>query len=67
VDGAPAPLWRANYAFQAVEVPEGKHDVLLTYKDKALRMGGIISLVSALVCVGGWMFLPGAAGRETAN
>jgi hypothetical protein len=65
VDGRAVPLWRANYAFQAVEVPPGKHDVLLVYKDKALRIGGLICLLSVLVCVGGWMFLPASPGRAT--
>ncbi len=54
VDGAPVPLWRANYAFQALQVPAGKHHILLIYKDKALRLGGAISLVSLLTCAGGW-------------
>jgi hypothetical protein len=54
VDGIAAPLWRANYAFQAVEVPAGKHRILLVYKDKALRLGGAISLAAVLLCAGGW-------------
>jgi hypothetical protein len=69
VDGTAVPLWRANYAFQAVEVPAGEHEVLLTYKDEALRIGGVISLFSALVCAVGWRFLPktkrAAAGIPT--
>jgi hypothetical protein len=27
VDGLPTRLWRANYAFQAVEVPAGRHEI----------------------------------------
>jgi hypothetical protein len=57
VDGIVVPLWRANYAFQAVEVPAGKHRILLMYKDKALRLGGAISLISILTCMGGWLCL----------
>ena len=55
VDGTAVPLWRANYAFQAVEVPAGKHRILLIYKDNALRCGGAISLASIGLCAGGWL------------
>jgi hypothetical protein len=62
VDGAPTTLWRANYAFQGVEVPAGRHRILLRYKDKALRWGGTISLGSVLLCAGAWLIL-----RKRAN
>jgi hypothetical protein len=39
VDGEPRELWRANYAFQALQVPAGKHQVLLTYQDRRLLAG----------------------------
>jgi MFS family permease len=57
VDGVAAPLWRANYAFQAVEAPAGKHHILLVYKDKALRAGGAISVASILTCGFGWLVM----------
>ena len=66
VDGVAVPLWRANYAFQAIEVPPGRHNILLAYKDRALLLGGILSSLSALACVGGWLFLS-AAGRTPPN
>jgi hypothetical protein len=59
IDGQPATLWRANYAFEAVEVPAGIHDVLLTYHDKSFLAGGIIAGVAALICVLGWLLCPG--------
>jgi len=34
VDGQPAPLLRANHAFQAVFIPSGRHGVRLEYKDR---------------------------------
>jgi hypothetical protein len=64
VDGAAVPLWRANYAFQAIEVPAGEHEVVLRYQDKALWIGGIVSLLAVLGCVGGWFFLPTVARAE---
>ncbi len=55
VDGKATALWRANYAFQAVEVPSGRHRILLTYKDHALRQGGLITVCAVLICIGGWV------------
>ena len=43
VDGSPVQVWRANYAFQALEVPAGQHEVAVVYEDSAFRMGGLIS------------------------
>jgi hypothetical protein len=57
VDGVATPLWRANYAFQAVAVPAGRHHILLQYKDNALRWGGAISLASLLICAGGLLMM----------
>jgi hypothetical protein len=39
VDGERTKVWRANYAFQAVEVPAGNHRVELKYQDGAFRAG----------------------------
>ena len=44
VDGAPTPLLRANVAFQAVQIPAGKHTVHLFYRDRAFEIGAGISL-----------------------
>ena len=55
VDGKPARLLRANYAFQAVEVPAGKRHVRLVYEDHALRAGAFISGLGLLGCAGLWV------------
>jgi uncharacterized membrane protein YfhO len=44
VDGQPAPLLRANHAFQAVPVPSGRHGVRIVYSDRSLKIGAAISL-----------------------
>jgi len=44
IDGRPAPLLRANLAFQAVTIPAGTHAVHLYYQDRAFTLGAIISL-----------------------
>ena len=53
VDGTPAPLWRANYAYQALEVPPGRHEVRLEYVDWAFRAGAGISVGALLLCLVG--------------
>jgi hypothetical protein len=50
VDGQPTRLWRANYAFQALEVPAGLHQVKLVYEDRRFYLGVIISLTTLAGC-----------------
>jgi len=54
VDGRPTPLYRANYAFQALEVPSGRHRVSLVYEDRLFLWGASLSAVSMLWCGGFW-------------
>jgi hypothetical protein len=51
VDGRPVPLWRADYAFQAVEVPAGKHEVTLEYEDRMFHIGAFLAAWAALLCL----------------
>ncbi len=46
LDGQPAPLLRANYAFQALHVPAGAHTVRLTYAAPDLLWGSGVSLAA---------------------
>jgi hypothetical protein len=50
VDGARVPLLRANHAFQALEVPAGRHRVELVYEDKMFHAGCLISIAACLGC-----------------
>jgi hypothetical protein len=61
VDGNPVPLWRANYAFQALEIPKGKHLVELRYREPLLGMGAAITGISLGVCLA--LFLLGSRGK----
>ena len=54
VDGRPAPIWRANYAFQALEVPAGRHKIQLVYEDQRLLAGAVLSGLGLLVCAALW-------------
>ncbi|MEW6161332.1 MAG: YfhO family protein, partial [Verrucomicrobiota bacterium] len=55
VGGQPSPLHRANYAFQCLEIPPGKHQVRLQYTDRSFRLGLAISILALLACGIGWM------------
>jgi hypothetical protein len=50
IDGRPAPLLRANVAFQAVQVPAGTHRVHLFYRDRAFEIGAAISVCMWVNC-----------------
>ena len=54
VDGQGRSLWRANHAFQAVEIPAGRHHVTLRYQDAAFRAGAILSLAALVVSLLLW-------------
>jgi hypothetical protein len=59
VDGRPVPLWRANHAFQALQVPAGQHEVTLRYVDGMFRLGATISAATLLGCLIGLLIKPG--------
>ncbi len=46
VNGRAVPLFRANHAFQAIEVPEGHNAVTLLYRDWYLYAGTFISVLT---------------------
>jgi hypothetical protein len=50
VDGRPAPILAANYAFRAVEVPAGSHVVRLRYRAPGFLPGLLISAGGVIVC-----------------
>ncbi|HEX7118730.1 MAG TPA: YfhO family protein [Longimicrobiales bacterium] len=50
VDGAPAPVLRANHTFRAVVVPPGEHSVVFRFEPRPLRAGFLITM-------GTWLLL----------
>ena len=48
VDGAPAPLMRANALFRAVHLTAGEHVVTFTYRPRKLYLGAGITALTAL-------------------
>ncbi|HXB60526.1 MAG TPA: YfhO family protein, partial [Candidatus Acidoferrales bacterium] len=57
VDGSNVPLFRANYAFQAIAIPQGKHNIRLIYRDRAFEIGAVISIATWLGCLLGCLKL----------
>lgn len=55
IEGRPTRLLRANHAFQAVEAPAGHSLIVLQYRDGRFLLGAIISALSFVGCVVGWM------------
>jgi len=55
VDDRPVHLWPANYAFQALEMPAGRHQVRLVYEDRALHLGIGVSFAALLACGIAWV------------
>jgi hypothetical protein len=51
IDGQPAKLLRANFAFQAVEVPEGTHHLHFFYEDRPFEAGAAASIVTWMGCL----------------
>ncbi len=51
VDGKLVQLLRANYLFQALRVPAGEHQIVLTYQPLSFWGGATLSLVSILAAV----------------
>ena len=54
VNGKAANLWRANYAFQALEVPAGLNRISLDYEDHVFGYGVCLSLLAVMVCLAAW-------------
>jgi len=51
VDGNQTDVFRADYAFRAIEVPAGTHMIVFTYKPKSFMYGSILSLSGLLLFI----------------
>jgi hypothetical protein len=54
VNGQKTTVWKANHAFQAVEVPGGSSEVIFRYVDRPFRAGLALTLASLLAWCIGW-------------
>ena len=60
VDGTPAESLRADGFLTALRVPAGEHDVVLSYENRSLAVGGVVTLLSL---VAGALLLRGGRRR----
>jgi hypothetical protein len=51
IDGKPVKLLRANIAFQAIQIPAGKHQIHFFYQDRAFEIGAAISCAAWPGCL----------------
>jgi len=58
VDGAEAPLLRADYAFVGVALAPGAHDVRLVYRPASFRIGLLLSSAGLLIALVLWRRSP---------
>ena len=61
VDGRRVPLWTANYAFQAVNVPSGRHDVQVAFRPRSFWIGGAVTGLTLTVLLVPGLRWPGEA------
>lgn len=65
VNGRPAPVLRANYAFRAVAIPAaGTYRVHLRYAPRSFRVGAALSLLTAAFLLGGGAWLAARRRRS---
>jgi hypothetical protein len=55
VDGQPAPVWRADTLFRAVQVPAGSHTIKFTYRPVSFWLGAVVSGLAWLTVL--WILL----------
>jgi len=67
VDGQPTAIMSANHAFQAIEVPAGKHEIQLVYRDQSFVVGLILTLLTLAGTAGFWWWLRPPRGGEIAD
>ncbi len=65
VDGHAVEVLHANYTFQAVAVPQGRHELKLVYEDRRFYLGAVISLVTLAGCLTLLVWPRAATSRQT--
>lgn len=64
VNGAPAPILHADYALQAVAVPNGTSRVVVEYRPRSLLIGSAITAITLLLVIAALTPLGSRLGRR---
>jgi len=56
VDGEAATIYRANYLFRAVFVPQGRHTIEFRFEPPLVRLGAWVSALTGLGIAGLWLY-----------
>ncbi|MBL7159430.1 YfhO family protein [Candidatus Microgenomates bacterium] len=51
IDKKETKIYRANYTFRAIGVPDGEHQITFSYQPFSFKFGFAISIISILVCI----------------
>lgn len=51
IDGKPAEIYKADWAFRAIVVPAGSHMIVMTYHDSRYENGRMISLATNIIAI----------------
>ncbi len=55
LDGARVEIWRADYLFRAIHVPEGNHQVEFIYRPGSFRTGLLLAGAALLLLAAAWI------------
>jgi hypothetical protein len=55
VDNQPAKIYRADYVFRAIEVPEGRHVIKFKYDPFTIKLGMVISSITIIILLSTWL------------
>ena len=50
IDGKPAQLMPADIQFQALAIPAGTHQVIVTYSPQSVRLGVLVTVAALIAC-----------------
>jgi hypothetical protein len=64
VDGEPAEILQANYAFRAVRLEAGEHTVEMVYRPTSVLVGGVLSIAALVVIAVGLLLARKREARE---
>lgn len=53
IDGDPAEIYKTNYVLRSVAVPEGRHDVVMTFAPSSFTTGLLVSRIASTLVLAG--------------